>query len=242
MRKNKLAVSAALAVVAVGIAAGTVHADPVAAAPDAVTYQAGVADGTLTVRIHNGSFLADDNKLEIENADGVVVSGTPLTVAVDQLSFPIAVAIDGDTATLTPEIDQDHATLHDIDLPFQQQAPWQTPYDREVSAWNRLASTVGVAAVAGGTFGTIVGALFGCVAAAGVAGIPAGAIGTLVGPVGTTAASLVTGLPACIVGATTTGALGALVGAVLVTAPILVAAAIQYFTTIDAPFTPAPKP
>jgi hypothetical protein len=44
----------------------------------------------------------------------------------------------------------------------------------------------------------------------------------------------------CLGGIIAVGALGTLAGQLLVTAPVAVLAAIQYFTTINQPFAPAP--
>ena len=43
----------------------------------------------------------------------------------------------------------------------------------------------------------------------------------------------------CLGGIIAVGALGTLAGQLLVTAPVAIAAAAQYFTTINQPFTPA---
>ncbi|MBF6247116.1 hypothetical protein IU471_26585, partial [Nocardia elegans] len=45
----------------------------------------------------------------------------------------------------------------------------------------------------------------------------------------------------CLGGIIAVGALGTLAGQILVTAPVAVAAAVQYFTTVNQPFTPAAK-
>jgi len=45
----------------------------------------------------------------------------------------------------------------------------------------------------------------------------------------------------CLGGILAIGALGTLAGQILVTAPVAIAALVQYFTTINQPFTPRTK-
>ncbi len=178
--------------------------------------------------VENGVF-------KIKAADGTVVAGADLSFRVDDFVFPITADIVDRRATLTPRFDIAHAVYRPAALPFEDQAPFKTPYDREVAAWNRMTSTIG----AGATIGTLVG------------GVAGGAVGCVLGGIAgaTVAAAAIVGLfgafvPAAVVGClggiVAVGALGTLAGQLLVTAPVAILAAIQYLTTVNQPF-PAPK-
>jgi hypothetical protein len=232
---RKFAVVAALVTTALGASAGIVNAAPVpAVAPAAVDYKATTTKTSTIIRTDAGSMDVENGVFKIKAANGVTLAGTQLKFRVDDFEFPIAADIADHTATLTPQLDMAHAVYKPVDLPYQNTAPWKTPYDREQAAWNRMKDTVAT----GATVGTMVGGLTG------------GAVGCLVGGIAgaTTAAATIVGLfgaflPAaavgCLFGIIAVGALGTLAGQLLVTAPVAILAAVQYFTTINAPFTPA---
>ncbi|AHH18000.1 hypothetical protein NONO_c32130 [Nocardia nova SH22a] len=229
MRKT-VAASALLAAtlcVTAGVS-GTAQADDAGV----VNYKATTTEKSTIISTDTGSLNVENGVFEIKAADGTTLAGTELKFRVDDFEFPIAADIAGHAATLTPQFDLAHAIYKPVDLPFQDQAPWKTPYDREQAAWSRLTTTI----AAGATIGTLVGGLTG------------GAVGCLLGGIAgaTVAAAAIVGLfgaflPSaaigCVGGIIAIGALGTLAGQLLVTAPVAVAAAIQYFTTINAPFT-----
>ncbi len=234
MRMRKLAVVAALLTVATGVAAGTAGAAPEAAEPASINFTARATDTQSIITTDAGSIVVENDTLKIKAADGTVVAGTELKFRVDEFEFPIAAQIAGNSATLTPQLDVAQAVYKPVALPYEDKAPWKNEYDREVAAWTRLTSTI----AAGATIGTLVG------------GIAGGGIGCVVGALtaGTVAAATIAGLfgpfiPAaavgCLIGASTVGFLGTLLGQIFVTAPVAIAAAIQYFTTVNTPF-PAP--
>ncbi|MEU6561761.1 hypothetical protein [Nocardia nova] len=229
---RNLAVVTAAAVAALTVTAGTVQADP-GAESGAVNYQATTNEKSTIISTDAGSLDAENGVFRIKAANGTTLAGTELKFRVDDFEFPIAADISGRTATLTPQFDLAHAVYKPVALPFEDQAPWKTSYDREVAAWTRLTSTIS----AGATIGTLVG------------GITGGAVGCVLGGIAgaTVAAAAIVGLfggflPAAVVGCLggiiAVGALGTLAGQLLVTAPVAVIAAVQYFTTINAPFNP----
>ena len=236
MKIRNFAVLAATVATAVGVSAGTVNAAP-AAEPDAIGYQATTNEKSTVISTDAGSLDVEDGVFRIKAANGSTVAGTELNFRVDDFVFPIAADISGRTATLTPQFDLQHALYKPVDLPYQDQAPWKTPYDREQAAWSRLTSTISM----GATIGTLVG------------GIGGGAIGCVLGGIAgaTVASAAIVGLfggfvPAaavgCLGGILAVGALGTLAGQILVTAPVAILAAVQYFTTTNAPTTqPAPS-
>ncbi|MEC3956216.1 hypothetical protein VMT65_24475 [Nocardia sp. CDC153] len=225
---RKIAATSALLIGSAVIGCGTAHAAPATADPAPVNYVANAAeDGTMVIRTDAGSMGVDKGVFTIKAADGTVLAGTELSFRVDDFVFPIAARITDRTATLTPQFDEVHAVYRPVALPYEDQAPWKTQYDREQVAWNRLRDTIGMGATLGTLVGGIGGAAVGCAVGAGVGLVATGALLTLfgAGPLG-----------GCVLGAATVGFLGTLAGQLFVTAPVAIAAAIQYFSTINSPF------
>ncbi|MGW5105337.1 hypothetical protein [Nocardia sp. NPDC004123] len=231
MLMRKFAATAALAVAAVAVTAGTVNAAPAADDNAAINYTA-TNSGTNTV-IHTdaGSMVVENGNFEIKAANGNVVAGMPLKVQVDDFTFPIAAEISDHTATLTPQYDMDHAVytpgnVKDVALPYEDQAPWKSDYDREQAAWNRMKDTIATGATIGTLVGGLGGATVGCILGFGLAGVATAPLAALFG------AGPIVG---CLGGAAAIGFLGTLAGQLFVTAPVAIAAAIQYFSTINEP-------
>ncbi|MGW5105278.1 hypothetical protein [Nocardia sp. NPDC004123] len=232
MRLKKFAAVSALVVAALGVTAGTVNAAP-AADNGAIDYAATTSETNTIIRTDAGSMVVEDGAFKIKAANGAVVAGTPLTFRVDDFEFPIAAEIADHTATLTPQYDMDHAVYKPVALPYEDQAPWKSDYDREQAAWNRMKDTISLGATIGTTVGALGGAALGCLAGIGAGLVVTGALATLFG-----AGPLL----GCVVGASTVGFLGTIAGQLFVTAPVAIAAAIQYFTTINQPHVTAPAP
>ncbi|ATL65190.1 hypothetical protein [Nocardia terpenica] len=232
MKMRKLAVVAALVTAALGITAATVNAAP-NAADGAVDYKATTTDKSTIIQTDAGSLDVENGVFKIKAANGATLAGTDLKFRVDDFEFPIAADIAGHTATLTPQFDLAHAVYKPVDLPYQDTAPWKTPYDREQAAWNRMKDTIATGATIGTLIGGLSGGAVGCVLG-GIAGATVAAA-AIVGLFGAFVPAAVIG---CLGGIIAVGALGTLAGQLLVTAPVAIAAAVQYFTTINAPFTP----
>ncbi|UGT40338.1 hypothetical protein LTV02_30625 [Nocardia yamanashiensis] len=233
MLMRKFAATSALLIAAMGVTAGTVNAAPAAADNGAVNYAATQSEnGQVVIRTDVGSLVNDNGVFKIQAANGTTVAGTELKFRVDDFEFPIAAEIAGNTATLTPQYDEAHAVYKPVALPYENQAPWKNEYDREQAAWNRLKDTISMGATIGTLVGGIGGAALGCVAGAALGVVATGALATLfgLGPIG-----------GCIAGAAAVGFLGVLAGQIFVTAPVAIAAAVQYFTTINQPFTAPAK-
>ncbi|NKX89261.1 hypothetical protein [Nocardia coubleae] len=231
MKMRKFAVVAALLTVATGVTAGTVNAAPEQAAP--INYTAEVVDESrAVVTTDAGSLVTEDGAFKIKAADGTTVAATPLTFRLDEFELPIAAEISGNTATLTPQLDPAKAVYKPVALPYEDKAPWKSEYEREQAAWSRLTSTIAMGATIGTLVGGLGGAAAGCIAGAALGLVATGALLTLfgLGPLG-----------GCVAGAAAVGFLGVIAGQLFVTGPVAVAAAIQYFTTINQPFTPPAK-
>ncbi|WP_429418049.1 hypothetical protein [Nocardia sp. GAS34] len=231
---RKFAVVAALVTAALGVTAGAANAAPApAAANGAVDYKATTTKTSTIIKTDAGSMDVENGVFKIKAANGTTLAGTQLKFRVDDFEFPIAADIADHTATLTPQFDVAHAVYKPVDLPYQNTAPWKTPYDREQAAWNRMKDTISTGATIGTLVGGISGATVGCILG-GIAGTAAAAA-TLIALFGAPLAGIV----GCAAGIIAVGALGTLAGQLVVTAPVAILAAVQYFTTINAPFTPA---
>ncbi|MFI9509135.1 hypothetical protein [Nocardia sp. NPDC052566] len=222
-------IAAVLITATVGFGAATAHAAPAAPAP--VGYTATTDAKSTTITVDSGALTVADGAFTITAADGTMLAGTELSFRVDDFVFPIAAEITGRTAVLTPKLDPAAASYRPIALPFEDQAGWRTPYEREQAAWARMASTIGLGVSVGALVGGIGGAAVGCVLGALAGGTVAAA--TLVGLFGPFLPAAAIG---CLGGIAAIGALGTLAGQLLITAPIAIAAAAQYFTTINSAF------
>ncbi|WP_280233160.1 hypothetical protein [Nocardia cyriacigeorgica] len=233
MLLRKITAVSTLVIAATVAAVGPAGANPHVAQADAVNYTATTTQTNSVITVDSGSLTADNGVFEIKAPNGTVLAGTPLEFRVDDFIFPIAADIQGRTATLTPRFDLEHATYRPVALPFEDEARWATPYDREVAAFTRLKDTIATGASIGTMVGGIGGGLVGCVLG-GIAGATIAAA-TIVGMFGPFIPAAAVG---CLGGILAIGALGTLAGQILITAPVAIAALTQYFTTINEPFTP----
>ncbi|WP_280491559.1 hypothetical protein [Nocardia asiatica] len=234
MLMRKFAATSALLIAALGVTAGTVNAAPAAEAEGAVNFTAHSTETQSIITTDAGSMVVEDGTFKVKAANGDVLTGMPLTFRVDEFEFPIAAEIADRTATLTPQFDLAHATYKPVALPFEDKAPWKSEYDREVAAFNRLKDTISTGAAIGTLVGGIGGGAVGCVLG-GIAGATV-ASATIIGLFGPFIPAAAIG---CLGGILAIGALGTLAGQLLITAPVAIGAAIQYFTTVNQPFTPA---
>ncbi|KAA8888641.1 hypothetical protein F3087_16770 [Nocardia colli] len=237
MLMRNFAATATLLIAALGVSAGTVNAAPAADADAPINFTAESTDSQAIVSIDAGSIVVEGDALKIKAANGNVVAGTPLKFRIDEFEFPIAADVAGRTATLTPQLDLAKATYKPVALPFEDKAPWKSEYDREQAAWSRMTGTISLGASIATLVGGLGGAAVGCVLGGALGGVIVG--GTIVGLFGPFVGGIIAG---CLGGAAAMGALGTVAGQIFITAPVAIAAAIQYFTTINQPFTPAPAP
>ncbi|MEW1736089.1 hypothetical protein AB0346_09075 [Nocardia beijingensis] len=195
-----------------------------------IGFNAHATSTSAVIEIDAGSLTVEDGVLRIAADDGRVLAAAELAARVDDFVFPIAAEITDRTVVLTPQLDTEHATYRPVALPFEDQAPWRSEYDRERDAWTRLTSTIATGVMIGTLVGGIGGAATGCVLG-GLAGatIASATIIGLFGPF------LPAALLGCLGGVVAIGPLGAVAGQLLISAPIAILAAVQYFTTITAP-------
>ncbi|MGY4098810.1 hypothetical protein ACW2Q0_04475 [Nocardia sp. R16R-3T] len=231
MKISKIAFTATLAAAALATSTGTVYADTtpeptpgVAAdsyAADAIHWEARVADKSVVIKTDLGSLATRNGQFLVLDPNGMVMAGLPLSYFMDGKQFPIAVQIDNNIATLTPSTDL--ATATPAEMPIKQ-IDAQT--DAAVDA--ALANAGGKFALAAGV-GTMIGSIIGLV---GGCLLGAATVGAITFPIFFAGA-----LGGCIAGGGAGAALGAVIGSIALGVPVGIAAAIQFFQTIN---TPAP--
>ncbi|MEV5649803.1 hypothetical protein AB0L57_16290 [Nocardia sp. NPDC052254] len=218
MRVQRWVSAATLAAAVVTAGTGFATADPATAADPEVHYHASNTGAAAVITTDSGTMAVADGVFEIKSASGKVLAGIPLAYRIDDVTYPVAARIDGNTATLTPTA-----------MPFQNEAPWRTRYEREQAAFSRAAMQITTAAAGGAAMGTALGGVAGCVGGAVVGTVVTGILAALfgAGP-----------LAGCLAGIAIGAGIGAFAGALLVTAPVAVASVVQYFATINEPFVP----
>ncbi len=149
---RKTAATTVLAAALAVSAAPTAHAEEAA-----VNYAATTTDKSMTIRTDAGSLAVEDGVFKIKDVAGRLIGGAELSFRVDDYVFPIAAEIADRTAVLTPQFDTEHAKYQPVALPYEDQAPWKSQYEREQAAWNRMVTTIST----GATIGTLVGGMAG---------------------------------------------------------------------------------
>ncbi len=218
MRVRQWVSAAALATTVITAGAGFATADPAAATDPEVHYRAANTGAAAVITVDSGTMAVDDGVFTIKSASGRVLAGIPLAYRIEGVTYPVAAVIGGNTATLTPTA-----------MPFQDEAPWRTRYEREQAAFSRAAMQITTAAAGGAALGTAMGGAVGCVGGAVVGTVVTGMLAALfgAGP-----------LAGCLAGIALGAGIGAFAGALLVTAPVAIASVVQYFVTTNEPFTP----
>ncbi|MFF0458640.1 hypothetical protein [Nocardia africana] len=234
MRVQRWVAATTLAIATVTASSAYAAADPVspdaaasaapsAAVPEgAVHYRAVNTGAAAVITTDSGSMDVSDGIFRIRSASGAVLAGIPLSIRIDDVDYPVEASISDHTATLTP-----------VALPFEDEAPWRTRYEREQAAFSRAALQITTAAAGGAAVGTAIGGIAGCVGGALVGAVVTGILAALfgAGP-----------LAGCLAGIAVGAGIGAFAGALLVAAPVAVASVIQYFTTVNEPFVPKGQP
>ncbi|MFI6870900.1 hypothetical protein [Nocardia sp. NPDC050406] len=235
---RKFAATSALMIAALGVTAATANGAPAEApAPTApqpvnVSYYVNEEKGTVSISPDAGSVAVEDGKLKIKDVAGNVMAGTPLEVVIDDFAFPIAAEIKDNIAVLTPQIDEQHAVYKPVSLPFDDKAEFKNEYEREKAAHSRMKDNIALAATFAGLVTTVLGGIVGCV----VGGVVGTAV-TLPVVLGGGSGPIV----GCLLGAAAGASLIGIVGTILITAPVAIAEVVNYFNTINAPFTPPAK-
>lgn len=224
LRKKRLSVILCLATAVVTAFAATAEAAPQKA--PAATYDASWNASALTLTVHNASVSTENGNLTVRDTAGAELFRMPLTYRNEFRQFPIDTRTAGNKVTLIPSREVTRSTAlnptevekirgiarHNVAAP-------QTRQERDDQALERFQSQLRTGTSVGTLVGTIVGAIVG------------GAIGCLV-------LFIAAPVVGCLVGVAPAAAIGGIAGLALVGGGALIGAGIQYFQTINSPFTP----
>ncbi|MGX1773718.1 hypothetical protein ACWIGW_16525 [Nocardia brasiliensis] len=195
----------------------------VATARPAEQIQVAISADDHVVRLHtdSGELRVAQNQLQILDPNGIIVGGVPLLITYLDAAYPIAAAVEGHTATLTPRTD----LVHPVAAP----APIADDFDTRLNtamanANNELGTAVAVGTLLGAIIGFPVGCLLGA-AFGGVAGV-ATTFGALTIPMA---------LGGCLATGIAGAALGVVVCNLVIGVPALIASAIHFYNTVNAP-------
>ncbi|WP_067547929.1 hypothetical protein [Nocardia crassostreae] len=212
MKFSNVAATSALVIAALGVTAGTVHADP-APAPvlpsvvdgvnqgvgqvlPSIGWNARIEGNSVVVETDKGSLTTDNGQFQVRDEQGNVVVGIPLAYTLNDLEHPIDAAVDGLRATLTPNTDPAAARPVSMDA-LRHDVVRQDAFDDAVSA---AATQFGIITAIGTLIGTIAGGVIGCLFG-GVLGLAVGCLPGAAAGIGLGAAAglVLTGVPAAII-------------------------------------------
>lgn len=210
---------------AVPLVNATANAAPPTATP--VQYRLTQTPTSVVLDFTNAKILRTADSVEIQNSTGATVFRMPLSYRLEYREFPIDSAVAGNTVTLTPsknlarsralspvEVDpiRQVAAQQKVDAPRTK----QERDDQALARFNQQASAgLTISSLVGLAIGAVVGGIIGCIAT-----LPAAGIGCIL-----------IGLP---IGAS----VGSIAGIILGGGGSVIAAAVQYFNTINSPFVP----
>lgn len=213
----------ALTAVALGLAAGTAHADPTPTADSAppeqvsltlapgVRYQDSGTDGTALLTTPIGSVALRAGQFDLRDITGQTLAGTPIDTSAlaEPAAAPVVDASAATTSAATP-VSDDNGTAVDLVVAIK-------------TANAHMASALAVGGVAGSVIGAVVGCPFGVLTGGTL--MTVATAGTMILPV--MAAT-------CLVGAVALGGLGATVGGLAVAIPVGLAAGTATFNHMQA--------
>jgi len=245
IRIRTLVAASSLTIAAVGIASATANAAPLPAT-GAVSYQAQQVGDSAVVTANGGSYAVKNGVLEFLDNAGKEAASFPLAYRVKGQQFPIDAKVSGRTATLTFSRDQARAiavpdapvsavqhynagqTAAGLTLPGKINAADETT-TRNQTAFSQFGSAATISSLLSAIGGAILAGGLGC--ALGLAAGTALALGTI-------GVLLPAPIAGCLVGAVALAPVGTLVGLIFIGAPLVAAAAIQYFITVNTPIPP----
>ncbi|MFD1815449.1 ammonium transporter [Rhodococcus gannanensis] len=195
MKMTKLTVGSLLAIAALGVGAGTSHANP---APETIDWSSNIDGNSVVTTIDAGAFKVsgDGHSIELQDGNGNAVVSLPLAFQLNTLQFPVEqeISADGKTVTLTPVFDLGKAEPVSGDVTAQPingaglaVKDIASP-DENLKAQQTFSSQLAIATASGGLIGTVVGAVLGGLGflggPAGLVSVPAGAgIGGVIGTI-----------------------------------------------------------
>lgn len=224
MRIRTFTAAALLAVGALAASSGVTHAD-LATTPQSgpgVNYSATQVGKSAVVTTDAGSMTVTGDQFEITSTDGQVLASLPLSFHLDDKVFPIEAKVEGRTATLTPITDPARATAA-APIAGAEEIASRTREERDKEAFVKLDGQIRFSVMMGAIIGGALASVVGCVVG-GVVASPTAVLTAVFGP-----------LAGCVAGALVMAPVGAMAGTLFIAAPAALAAAVQYFSTINAP-------
>ena len=237
--QSMTAIMAVAAIATLALTGGAANADPGDRSDNSVVtttiapgvgYTGSVVDRSVVLSTDAGSLTVQDNQFQVLDAAGNLIGGIPLTYQRDGKDWPIAAKIDGRTATLMPSTAPADARpskveplLKDVD------AASDALFNGAITnAFMQLSLGTALGTLVGTAIGAGIGCIAGGVAVGAAAGVPTVGVLAIPGFLG-----------GCIATAAVTGPIGGMIGMVTVGVPVAIAAAIQYFNTVNHPPAPA---
>lgn len=234
-----------LAIITVGVAAGTANAAPVADAATLSTdilpgvhYTSNTTDRSVVIQTGFGTFTTVGGQFQVKDARDNIVAGAAFAAepkaqqaieaqatgvpAVSQATGLPAVS----QATGVPAAEPNHAVAPPAAKPVVTKAAADSPNQRFDAAVQAAVNEFTLATMAGTMIGGVVGAGIGC----GVGAVAGAVFGAPILDGG--GLTLIAG---CLAGAATLGAIGAITGSAVVGIPAGIASAVKYDNTMNAP-------
>ena len=249
MKISKFAATSALTIAALGIAGGTVHADP-APAP-APTPAAAPAPGDLNAFVNFVAAQAltpSNQQVTVDTPLGSITVGngevSATAVTGQNIETSLKPVTDIASSLVSPEVLPQAAAvlsspdgIHNAANPLSNAVTpvldygWKTEGDREQWAFKRAQDSIATAAAISTVAGSVGGGVLGCaifgIAGAGVGSVTIPVFGAVPGALG-----------GCLLGVPLGVGVGAVAANALITLPVAVASGIGYLQTINTPFVP----
>lgn len=228
MRIRTFTAAALMTAGALAASSGIAHAAPAttADASQGVNYSATQVGKSAVITTDAGSMTVAGDQFQITSADGRILASLPLSFHLDDKVFPIEATVTGRTATLTPITDPVRATAA-TPIAGAQEIAARTRDERDREAFTKMDGQVRFAVMMGAIIGGALASVVGCVVG-GVVAAPTAVLTAIFGP-----------LAGCVTGALVMVPVGAMAGTLFISAPAALAAAVQYFSSINAPMPAA---
>lgn len=223
------AVAALLTVGVVAASSGIAHAElaQVPSPASGVNYTATQVGKSAVITTDAGAMSVTGDQFQVTAADGQLLASVPLSFHLDDKIFTIEATVEGRTATLTPITDPARATPA-TPIATVEEIAARTREERDREAFTKMDGQIRFAVMIGAIIGGAVASGVGCVVG-GLVAAPSAVLTAIFGP-----------LAGCVAGALVMAPVGAMGGTLFIAAPAALAAAVQYFTTVNAPMPASP--
>ncbi|MFQ6393474.1 hypothetical protein ACLMAJ_08485 [Nocardia sp. KC 131] len=224
MNFRRTTAASALVIGAMTIGLGTAHAEPVAAAPQPLSYSVKLVDKVVVATLKGGTFSLSEKEgatpedpkttlVDIKDGHGATLISYPLDYKVEGTEIPVKPELKKDNTVLEllPEKPANLSISQPLAVKPAVSAKPIASATEDQRAMNAFSSQFGIATAIGGFIGTalgfVVGGVLGCI------------IGVVLG---------------CLPGFTVGAGIGGILGTIAVGGPTLVAAGIDLLNTMQA--------